>query len=70
MRRLRMMPSDSEDIKKRNRYVQIKGDENDPLLKRLYAYANMRGLHVATAARMLLNDALTDEETRMKTVKK
>ena len=59
------MARDTEDTRKpRGKAIQIKGPENDPLLNRLYRYADKKGLQVATAARMLLKAALDTEENR------
>jgi len=43
--------------------VKIEGfAENDPLLKRLREYATRRGLKLATAARLLIMDALSQDD--------
>lgn len=44
--------------------VQIKGDKTDPLLVRLFAYAEKRGIQTATAARILIKAALDTEEKK------
>lgn len=59
------MAADTQDPRKpRGKAIQIKGPEDDPLLTRLYRYADRKGLQVATAARMLLKAALDVEESR------
>jgi len=47
-----------EDTKTRGLAVQIRGDKDDPLLIRLYRYASLRGLQVATCARMIVKAGL------------
>lgn len=56
--------SGSENQKPRMKVVQIKGDQDNPLLNRLEAYAKKVGLEMATAARMLLKKALDMEDQK------
>jgi hypothetical protein len=53
------MPRDTEDTRKpRGKCIQIKGPSDDPLICRIEAYAEKRGVAVATISRMLLKDQL------------